>query len=258
VSRLPRLSVVAVFVAVCAVTILVQARALVWVDTRCLQLLDAARPAMLAGALDWAFRLAFVQVDLVIAAGWVGLRLLRRQGLQRVLAPAVLLLVIAVQVAVRLAVNQPAPGSSFALERAFADQAVSSVLDRGDLLSRLAFQAATTTLQTAATPPSFPSGHAARAFFLALLFTSAVRSGSGANPGDRRLVWGRLAALAGLGWAALVGYSALYFGYHWPSDVLAGYLLGIGGWQLAASPFPAAVAYRLVGRRPRLTTAGTG
>jgi membrane-associated phospholipid phosphatase len=240
-----------------ALTILVQARALAGLDARALQLLDLERLAALEGALNWAYRLAFVQVDLVIAVGWVAWRLLRGPMLQRALAPAVLVLVIAVQVGVRLLVNQPPPDRSFALQRTFADQAVSSVLDRGDLLSRTAFREATTTSQAGATLPSFPSGHAARALFLALVFVSAVAGSSGSAAGDKHPFWRWLAALFALGWAALVGYSVLYFGYHWPSDVLAGYLLAIGGWQLATSPIPAAWASRLAGRR-RLTTAGTG
>jgi len=61
--------------------------------------------------------------------------------------------------------------------------------------------------------PSFPSGHASRAVavaaFIALRF-------------DRR------AGVAASAFAVLVGLSRVYLGVHWPSDVLAGALLGIG------------------------------
>ena len=62
-----------------------------------------------------------------------------------------------------------------------------------------------------------PSGHTARAFAVAALLASTVRPR-----------WGALA----LGLAAMVGISRIYLGLHWPSDVLAGALLGI---VLAAS-----------------------
>ena len=63
-----------------------------------------------------------------------------------------------------------------------------------------------------ATGPAMPSGHTARAFAVAALLASTVRPR-----------WGALA----LGLAAMVGISRIYLGLHWPSDVLAGALLGI-------------------------------
>ncbi|PME06810.1 phospholipid phosphatase [Corynebacterium ulcerans] len=59
--------------------------------------------------------------------------------------------------------------------------------------------------------PSFPSGHATAAFAAAMVFTLLCRR------------WWVLTA-----WivAAAVGLSRLYVGVHWPSDVLAGALLG--------------------------------
>lgn len=62
-----------------------------------------------------------------------------------------------------------------------------------------------------ATSPSMPSGHAARAFAMATLIALGTR-----------LRWGALA----LALAALIGLSRIYLGLHWPSDVLAGALLG--------------------------------
>jgi membrane-associated phospholipid phosphatase len=60
--------------------------------------------------------------------------------------------------------------------------------------------------------PSFPSGHTAVAFATALTLALAVRRW-----------WVVAAALA---YAALMAYSRLYLGHHYPSDVAAGVVLG--------------------------------
>lgn len=74
---------------------------------------------------------------------------------------------------------------------------------------------------------SFPSGHSATAavvyLTLGALLTRALD-----HAGQRVLVMG-LAVLITLG----VGVSRVYLGVHWPTDVLAGWLVG-GGWALAA------------------------
>jgi membrane-associated phospholipid phosphatase len=69
--------------------------------------------------------------------------------------------------------------------------------------------------------PSFPSGHAlyAASVFggLAVLVTARIR-----NPPLRFAIW-----VVAIGLILLVGLSRVYLGVHYPSDVFAGYAIGI-------------------------------
>jgi undecaprenyl-diphosphatase len=65
---------------------------------------------------------------------------------------------------------------------------------------------------TTATDYSMPSGHASRAFTMATLIALGTRHRVGAS----------LLLLA-----SLISLSRVYLGLHWPSDILAGALLGI-------------------------------
>ncbi len=69
---------------------------------------------------------------------------------------------------------------------------------------------------------SFPSGHTAAAF--ALYFAIAVA----ATTVTRNRVWRRAAWTAAVAVPLLVGVSRLYRGMHHPTDVAAGYVMGVG------------------------------
>jgi len=71
---------------------------------------------------------------------------------------------------------------------------------------------------------SFPSGHTAAAFAIGLPLSWAAAAG----------LWSNIA----LCWAAIIGFSRIYLGVHYPSDVMAGAGLGVGGALLARMIMP--------------------
>lgn len=75
---------------------------------------------------------------------------------------------------------------------------------------------------------SMPSGHTAAAFAVARILAKRY-------PEHK---WAFYAA------ASLVGLSRVYLGYHWPSDVVAGGMLGIWGAEATIASFPALIQVR--------------
>jgi undecaprenyl-diphosphatase len=79
----------------------------------------------------------------------------------------------------------------------------------------------------AAGGPAFPSGHttAATVFAAGCAWVLLARYRTGRR---RRLIWAGAVA-----WALLVGWSRVWLGVHWPTDVVGGWLFGTA-WSVAA------------------------
>ncbi|MFF1368586.1 phosphatase PAP2 family protein [Streptomyces virginiae] len=79
---------------------------------------------------------------------------------------------------------------------------------------------------------AYPSGHAMTATVVCgLLLWLLPRPPPGRAPGVRRVAAWTVAVVSVLG----VGFTRVYLGVHWPSDVLAGWLLGMALVALATS-----------------------
>jgi glycosyltransferase 2 family protein len=90
------------------------------------------------------------------------------------------------------------------------------------------------TVRYTADGSGFPSGHTTIAFSIAAIIALHV--------GFR---WGWKVAVIPFGLAATVGFARMYVGVHYPLDVVAGALAGVGaGWAVAAIPI-----FRPTGRR---------
>lgn len=82
---------------------------------------------------------------------------------------------------------------------------------------------------------SFPSGHAANS---ALVYLTIAALASDVEPSFLVRIYIMTVAIV---LTVLIGFSRLYLGVHWPSDVVAGWALGAGwalAWQLVATRLP--------------------
>jgi membrane-associated phospholipid phosphatase len=192
------------------------------VDRSVLESVARTRPTDSVDALNWAFRIGYAPLGVVVSIVLAAVVVYRTRRLGLALIPLLLLGAMFVQSLSRLVVERPGPGVFFALPRAYEEAGAIAGLDRTDAAARGAFvQVTGAGDENDQGRGSYPSGHAVRLAFFAGLGVLATRTRYGVKATS--LVGLVLGAIA-----VAVGYSALYFGYHWPSDILGGYLLGAG------------------------------
>ncbi len=91
----------------------------------------------------------------------------------------------------------------------------------------------------AAGGPSFPSGHTTAATIFALCCAWAL-SARFLGRGSRRLIW-----TAAVLWSLAVGWSRVWLGVHWPSDVVGGWLFATA-WCAVAGAVVAHLRHRSI------------
>jgi undecaprenyl-diphosphatase len=196
-----------------AIGVLVQLRLLVGVDFFLMRLKQPLGNSSLDALAEASALLVSTEFCVVYAAVAAGL--LWRAGAGRwSLAPFGFLALEFVELGLKYIVDQPPPPSEFYRQIYYP-------------------------LTTLVIGGSFPSGHAMRSAFLFVFLTVVV--GMTVRRPEVRLI-----QAAAVLFCLFCAFSRVYLGYHWPSDVVAGLVLGASAGLLCTIPVTAA-RYR---RRP--------
>jgi membrane-associated phospholipid phosphatase len=182
-------------------------------------------PCWAQQASAWASVLFAAEVSLVYALALAALCLFTGRPLTGLWIVFVLVASVGVEVAFKVYFEQPAPSEFFAtLSRPLCREPGPGY-----------------PLTIVPTPSSLPSGYSIRAAYYCLLVAALV----GARwPQLRRPIWISLTLLA-----VVFGASRVVVSWHWPSDVVAGLLLGAMGALLVSAQ--ANGFTWLAGQRPR-------
>lgn len=144
----------------------------------------------------------------------------------------IVVIIITMAVATLLAMTYRIGPAILLVSAIFATYLLNTVLKAVFDRTRPDFLAQSIDIETS----SFPSSHAMMSAVLYLLLAAIAAR----EIADRRLATALIVIASLL--AVAVGATRVYLGAHWPSDVLAGWLLGaaaaLAAWQLARSPTP--------------------
>lgn len=171
-----------------------------WIDNSTHLRLSAFVGNLMEGATFFASPEFTVLITVIIFGVTIYDRRKRKWNIQALMIPVALLLLVLVEVYSKSIVHHPSPPFSMIRHP-------TTVFPADYINDQF----------------SYPSGHAARAVFLALLVFSVVRSFR------KKITEKRIATALGLGaYVGLVSISRIYLGHHWFSDVMGGLLLGLG------------------------------